>query len=108
MRPPSRTPGTAPWLWPGPYVSGPIERARAKNDRSSAESTLHSAGSVPAGASVGTELSACWTAAAAGAGVLSYGLSLDKERGRLGRLSSVHVLPQLGLHDAGLAVAGRF
>ena len=49
-----------------------------------------------------------WTAAAAGAGLLSYGLSLDKERGRLGRLSSVHVLPQLGLHDAGLAVAGRF
>lgn len=53
-------------------------------------------------------LQAGWTAAAAGAGLLSYGLSSEKEEHRLGRLASVHVLPQLGVHDAGIAVAGRF
>lgn len=49
-----------------------------------------------------------WTAAAVGAGLLSYGFSLDKEHKRLGRLTSIHVVPQLGRNDAGLAIGGRF
>jgi hypothetical protein len=55
-----------------------------------------------------TSLQVGWTAATIGAGFLSYGLSLENEQKRLGRLTSLHVLPQLGRNDAGLAVAGRF
>jgi hypothetical protein len=55
-----------------------------------------------------TSLQVGWTAASAGAGLLSYGLSMKKEQKRLGQRASVHVAPQLGLQQAGLSLSGRF
>lgn len=49
-----------------------------------------------------------WSIATVGASVLTYGLAHDTRHKELGTLATVQVLPQLGRHDAGLSVAGRF
>lgn len=46
-----------------------------------------------------------WSLTTVGAGFLTYGVTHENQRHRFG---GIRVVPQLGLHDAGLTLAGRF